>query len=231
MTSVPRRPTRPRNPTLAPLRQARYWDRRYISDPEFFGTGPSPFLRWALSRLRRRSVGRNWLELGSGYGRDLFALRERGFSVRGVDVSRVGTTLARRAKLAAVEAPALEYLPTVGSTSVDVVFSNLFLNMEFTDEEHERLFDEIHRVLVPGGFHAYSVRSVADPWYGRGPKTGPDSFDLAPHGPVLHFFSPEYARRLRRNRFRCLGTWEGREGREFPITVLYILEQRPRAGR
>ena len=231
MTSVDRRPTRPRNPALAPVRQARFWDRRYISDPEFFGAGPSPFLRWTLSRLRQRSVGRNWLELGSGYGRDLVALRTRGFSVRGVDISRVGTTLARRAKLAAVEAPALEYLPGLESGSVDVVYSNLFLNMEFTEAEHARLFEEIHRVLIPGGFHAYSVRSVADPWYGRGTRTGPDSFDLAPHGPVLHFFSPDYARKLRRGRFRGLEMWEGTEGREFPITVLYILEQKPRGGR
>jgi len=231
MTSVARRPPRPRNPALAPVRQARFWDRRYISDPEFFGAGPSRFLRWTLTQLRRRSAGRSWLELGSGYGRDLVALRDRGYSVRGVDVSRVGTTLARRAKLAAVEAPALEFLPSLESGSVDVVYSNLFLNMEFTEAEHRRLFEEIHRVLVPGGFHAYSVRSVADAWYGRGARVGPDSFDLAPRGPVLHFFSREYAEKLRRGRFRRLGTWEGREGSEFPITVLYLLEQKPRSGR
>ncbi|HYA69807.1 MAG TPA: class I SAM-dependent methyltransferase [Thermoplasmata archaeon] len=229
MTSDRRRPRPPRNPALAPLRQARYWDRRYISDPEFFGSEPSRFLRWTLARIR--APGPNWLELGSGYGRDLVALRERGFSVRGVDVSRVGTTLARRAKLAAIEAPALEYLPRLDSGSVDVVYSNLFLNMEFTEEEHERLFAEVHRVLAPGGYHAYSVRSVADQWYGRGPKTGPDSFDLAPDGPVLHFFSREYARRLRHGRFRCVRVWEGTEGREFPISVLYTLERKPRAGR
>jgi len=227
--SAARRPKRRRTIAHAPRRQARYWDRRYRADPEFFGTGPSRFLRWTLARLRPRPAGGAWVELGSGYGRDLAALRAQGYSVRGVDVSRVATALARRARLSAVAAPALDYLARLDADSVDVVYSNLFLNMEFTEEEHDRLFDEIHRVLVPGGFHAYSVRSVADRWYGRGPRAGPDTFDLAPDGPVLHFFSRDYARRLRRGRFRPLVTWEGKEGREFPISVLYILEQKPRA--
>jgi SAM-dependent methyltransferase len=172
-------------------------------------------------------VGSKWLELGSGYGRDLAQLRALGFSVRGVDVSHVGTALARRSRLDVVRAPALRFLSRMSSNSVDVVFSNLFLNMEFTEEEHERLFDEVRRILTRDGYHAYSVRSVADRWYGRGERTGPDTFDLSPDGPVLHFFSRAYARRLRRGRFRALRTWEGAEGKgEFPITVLYLLEQR-----
>jgi hypothetical protein len=150
-----------------------------------------------------------------------------GFSARGVDVSHVGTAIARRSRLDAVRAPALRFLSRVRSDSVDVVFSNLFLNMEFSEGEHERLFGEIHRILTLDGYHAYSVRSVADRWYGRGERRAPDTFDLSPDGPVLHFFSREYARRLRRGRFRALRTWEGTEGEgEFPITALYILEQR-----
>jgi SAM-dependent methyltransferase len=212
---------------VAPGRQARYWDRRYRADPTFFGAGPSRFLRWTLAELRGRSVGRRWLELGSGYGRDLANLRTRGFSVRGVDVSRVGTALARRARLPVVALPAHQYLATLAPGSVDVVFSNLFFNMEFSKDDHERLFMEVHRVLAPDGFHAYSVRSVTDAWYGKGTPAGPDMFDLAPHGPVLHFFSRAYAARLRKGRFRCLRSWEGTEGEgEFPITVLYFLEEK-----
>jgi SAM-dependent methyltransferase len=230
VTTASSRPTNRQKPTPAPRRQARYWDGKYRADPEFFGSGPSRFLRWTLAQLRDGSFGRTWLELGSGYGRDLAELRSRGYSARGVDVSRVGTALARRAKLEVAAVPALEHLASLKPESVDVVFSNLFLNMEFTEEEHDRLFEEIRRVLVPGGFHAYSVRSVADRWYGRGPKTGPDSFDLKPEGPVLHFFSRQYARRLGRGRFRRVRTWEGTEGREFAISVLYVLDQKPRAG-
>lgn len=232
MTTIDRRRAHRSDPTAAPRRQARYWDAQYRSDPTFFGAGASPFLRWTLAALATRTVGPTWLELGSGYGRDLAELKAQGYSARGVDVSRVGTALARRSKLAAVEAAALRYLSARAPESVSVVFSNLFLNMEFSEEDHVRLWHEVHRVLVPGGYHAYSVRSVADRWYGRGKRVGPDTFDFAPKGPVLHFFSRPYARRLRRGRFRCVRAWEGteREG-GFPISVLYYLDRKPKEKR
>ena len=232
MALVSHRPKR-RGASTGPLeRQARFWDARYRADPTFFGTGASPFLRWTLAALRDRPVGSRWLELGSGYGRDLGALHERGYSASGVDVSRVGTSLARRSKLPVTESSALGFLSARPPESVDVVYSNLFFNMEFSNEDHERLFAEVHRVLVSGGYHAYSVRSVADHWYGRGRRTGPDTFDFAPRGPALHFFSREYARRLRRERFRCVRSREETEGKgEFPITVLYYLDEKPAARR
>jgi len=223
-------PQRPRSG--APRRQAEFWDGRYASDPAFFGPEASPFLGWVLSALRDRPVGPTWVELGSGYGRDLAALRDRGYSARGVDVSAVGTSLARRSGLSVVRDHALRFLTGLPSDSVDVAFSNLFLNMEFSEEEHGRMFTEVRRVVVPGGFHAYSVRSTRDRWYGQGRRVGPDTFDLSPDGPVLHFFSRAYAARLRRGRFVGRRIWEGPEvGGGFPIRVLYILEQKPRDRR
>jgi SAM-dependent methyltransferase len=192
----------------------------------------SPFLRWVLSSLGDRPLGQTWVELGSGYGRDLRALRARGYSAVGVDVSRVGTAIARRSGVTVVRGEALRFLSEWPEGSVDVVFSNLFYSLEFSEDDHRRLFDRVHRALVPRGFHAYSVRTVADPWYGKGVAVGPDTFDLAPDGAVMHFFSREYARRLRAGRFRCVRTWEGVEDPGgFPIRVLYVLEQKLRSSR
>ena len=215
-------------PVTSAQRQSRFWDAQYRADPRFFGSEASPFLRWTLAALEGRSVGSRWVELGSGYGRDLATLRARGYSVRGVDVSTVGTALARRSKLPVLRTPALRFLARQPSNSVDVVFSNLFLNMEFSEGDHGRLLDQVARVLVPGGYHAYSVRSVTDRYYGRGSPVGPDMFDFAPNGPVLHFFSRPYAQRLRHGRLRCVRTRATIEGEgEFPISVLYYLEQKP----
>jgi SAM-dependent methyltransferase len=231
VTAAVRRGPPRRIPGGAPRRQAEYWDERYRSDPTFFGAGASPFLEWVLAALEGRTVGRTWVELGSGYGRDLGSLRRHGHAARGVDVSRVGTALARRAGLEAVRGHALRFLSGLRARSVGVVFSNLFLNMEFTEEDHERLLEEVHRVLVPGGFHAYSVRSVSDRWYGKGVPVGPHTFDYRPDGPVMHFFSREYARRLRRGRFRNVRSWEGTEDpKGFPIEVLYVLDQKRSPG-
>lgn len=231
VTSSARRP-RIRTPSSRAVRsQSQYWNGRYRSDPALFGSGESPFLQWVLSQLTHRPHGRNWIELGSGYGRDLRALHARGYRVRGIDVSAVGVSLARESGLHAVRAPALRFLEKVAPASVDVVFSNLFWNMEFSENDHERLFSRVHRVLGPGGFHAYSVRSVTDRWYGKGVPVGPDMFDLTPDGPVMHFFSREYARRLRGARFRCVRAWECTEDPGgFPTRVLYVLEQKVSTG-
>lgn len=215
----------------APRRQADFWNSAYQRDPTFFGSGGSPFLEWVLSSLGRRTGGRTWLELGSGYGRDLRELERRGFPARGVDVSRVGISLARSSGVKVVHTPALPFLTGLEAGSAGVVFSNLFLNMEFSERDHERLFGEIHRVLAPGGYHAYSARSTLDPWYGKGVPMAPDTFDLTPDGPVMHFFSRPYARRLRRALFRAVRSWEGREDQEgFHIRVLYVLDQKAPRG-
>ncbi|HXY12129.1 MAG TPA: class I SAM-dependent methyltransferase [Thermoplasmata archaeon] len=231
MSSARRRVLSPTPSDGASRRQAKFWNAQYRSDSTFFGDEASPFLHWVLSALRDRHVGPVWVELGSGYGRDLAELRSKGYSVRGVDVSEVGTSLARQAGLDVVHGQAVRFLSGLRPRSVDVVFSNLFLNMEFTREDHEQIFSLVRRALVPGGFHAYSVRSVSDRWYGRGERVGPHTFDFSPDGPVLHFFSQAYARSLRRGRFRCLRSWEGPEaGGGFPIRVLYILERKPASG-
>ena len=217
-------------PSTAHRRQADYWDGRYRTDPALFGSEASPFLHWVLAALQDREVGTTWVELGSGYGRDLLALRGHGLSARGVDVSGVGASIAQRSGLDVAREHAVRFLKRLSAESVGVVFSNLFLNMEFTRDDHERIVTEVHRVLAPGGFHAYSVRSVADRWYGKGRPVGPDSFDLTPDGPVIHFFSRKYAGELRRGRFRSVRSWEGEEeGGGFPVQVLYVLDRKTSA--
>lgn len=226
------RRTTPRRSGPGPARrQSRFWNARYRSDPAFFGSGPSPFLRWVLGELRGHSAGPRWVELGAGYGRDAAFLRRRGVRVRGVEISDVGVRLARSKGADVIRGEVLEFLRSLPPAGADVVYSNLVLNMEFTTADHERIVRAIHRALAPGGFHAYSVRSVSDPWYGRGRRIGPAMFDLAPHGPVFHFFSRAYARRLRAGRFRLVRSVEVTEDpSRFPVRVLYVLERKLRTG-
>lgn len=172
-------------------------------------------------------MGHRWLELGSGYGRDLRAIRARGYAVRGIDLSRIGTSVARKAGQDALRGNAVDFLRSQRPGSIDVVYSNLFYNMEFSERDHERVFSLVHRALAPGGLHAYSVRTVSDPWFGKGVRVGPGTFDLAPDGPVMHFFSRSYARRLRAGRFRSVRSWEGEEDLGgFPTRVRYVVERK-----
>ncbi|MHB1435470.1 MAG: class I SAM-dependent methyltransferase [Thermoplasmata archaeon] len=216
--------------------QRSYWNRRYTDDPELFGSGPSAFCRWAVARLRRAGVRRGCLvELGVGYGRDLSLWHRSGFAVRGVDLAERGIGLARASPSARARLPfevvrgdAREFLATLSERSVDVVYSNLFYNMHFDREEHRALWAAVARVLRPGGWHLYSVRSTDDPWYGRGRRRGPATFDLRPHGSTMHFFSRKYVRDLACPWFQPVACEDHREGgAEFPIRLLYVAEARP----
>ena len=92
------------------------WDERYAGPELVWGSGPNRFVAEELAALR---PGRA-IDLGTGEGRNAIWLAERGFTVTGVDFSRVG--LARAAGLAAgrgvsvdwVHADLLDYQPTPG---------------------------------------------------------------------------------------------------------------------
>jgi SAM-dependent methyltransferase len=92
------------------------WDERYAGPELVWGAGPNRFVAEELAAL---PPGRA-IDLGTGEGRNAIWLAERGFTVTGVDFSRVG--LARAAGLAAgrgvsvewVHADLLDYRPTPG---------------------------------------------------------------------------------------------------------------------
>ena len=170
------------------------------------------------------------MELGAGNGRDLRYFEAQGYRVRGVDCA--GDVPAKQlASLRALQIEcqdAFDFLKELETEMVDVVYSNLFYNMDFSETEHHAMFREVQRALRPGGHHFYSVRTTLDRWYGRGIKKGPDTFDSTPEGTTMHFFSPEYASGLRaRAKLTLLDLEELEKGQgDFPIHVIYVAEQR-----
>ena len=210
-------------------RQRRFWRAKYEEDPAFFGNRESDFARWCLPLLRRSPDVRVVVELGCGYGRDTEYLSAHGFQVRAVDV--VGPPPGSRAAVDPsceyVESDCLEFLRRVPRGSLDAVYSNLFFSMDFTESEHRALMRAVHAALRPGGLHLYSVRSTSDPWFGRGRKAGPETFDPAPHGITMHYFSESYADRLTAGLFVPVQHTERREGEEeFPIVLWYFADRR-----
>ena len=167
--------------------------------------------------------------LGCGYGRDARYLSAHGFHVRAVDVvgPPLGSPSARGSSCEYVESDCLEFLRGLPRQSLDAVYSNLFFSMDFTESEHRALMRAVHAALRPGGLHLYSVRSTSDPWFGRGRKVGPETFDPAPHGITMHYFSESYADRLTAGLFVPVQHTERREGEEeFPIVLWYFADRR-----
>jgi SAM-dependent methyltransferase len=214
-------------------RQRAFWRSRYAEDPEFFGERESEFARWCVRVLQAERDIREIVELGCGYGRDTRFLSAQGFHVRGVDLAGVWTTPSpeQGPRYEFIESDCLEFLGREPVGRLDAVYSNMLFNMDFTEGEHRELMEAVHRVLRPGGLHLYSARSTSDPWYGRGRKVGPDSFDPAPDGITMHYFSIEYADRLARNLFTPVSRSEHAEGEgEFPIRLWYVVDRRDGQG-
>ncbi|MGI0133134.1 MAG: class I SAM-dependent methyltransferase [Thermoplasmata archaeon] len=226
-------PSDPTSPSDRRERQRAFWHRTYAEDPAFFGDDESDFARFCGPILRSEARMVEIVELGCGYGRDTRFLASLGFHVRGVDLTRggIGPREAGDASWAIVEADGLSFLRRQQPGSLDAIYSNLLLNMDFTEEEHRAWFSAIRAALRQGGLHLYSVRSTSDPWYGRGRPMGPDTFDPSPHGITMHFFSRDYADRLARDGFTAVTRVERDEGAgEFPVVLWYIVDRRDGPG-
>jgi len=117
-------------------------------------------------------LGEVVLDLGSGAGFDVFlaaqAVGPEGFAI-GVDMTAQMLSKARRNAVVFTERTGLdnvefrlgeiEHLP-VADMSVDVVISNCVLNLS---PDKEQVWDEIGRVLVPGGRVAISDLALRKP--------------------------------------------------------------------
>ncbi len=216
---------------------AGYWDRRYSEDPEAFGREGSSLARAALGPLLRDAAGGRLVELGCGAGRDLCYFAQHGFVVEGCDSSAVAARLANRrlaelredAPLVALvrDVDAIEFLAAYPPGAADVVFSNLYLNLEVDPARLRRVMEGIARALRPRGWNILSVRSTSDAWLGRGVLLGPQVVDPGESRPPLRFFTEADVRALAAPLFEVVSLREHPDGdADFPVVVWSAMLQR-----
>lgn len=220
--------TPPGSTRSSPLRTVA-WDRFWteVHPPE--NTGPGQFTRWTLSYLRSAGA-RTVLDLGCGPGRDMGFLLKEGFRVTGVDGSAVAVALATkaleplepalRARARLVRAELLEFLSTAPDTSFDAVHAAATYQ-GLDAEETRQLFDEVYRVLVPGGIHAWSVRSASHAGAARPEAVAPNFPSLGFMVP-LHFFDRAEVTRLSSSHFENVDLLERDDLRSF-----YVVDRAP----
>jgi SAM-dependent methyltransferase len=139
---------------------ATFWDREY-TNPEHLKLSIAEsgdlvkFTRWLGRQDDNSTLADSVFDAGCGNGRNLIYLATQ-FGMRGigVDISSAAIAQARRAS---VDLPITYHVGSAGDTlPVEDASQSLALDMmtsHFLDKAgRQRLRDELHRILVPGGF-------------------------------------------------------------------------------
>ncbi len=121
------------------------------------------------------------LDLGAGQGQDSIYFRELGYEVicsdHEVSIIELANDNAKRhfAKKDTVPGAMLFQLIDLtkriprGDETANIIYAHLSLHY-FDAVATSRIFDEIYRVLKPGGILAFLVNSTSDPEFGSGEK-------------------------------------------------------------
>jgi SAM-dependent methyltransferase len=170
---------------------SKIWDKVYSNDSAFFGEEPSDFAQKCYYDFKKYDVKR-LLELGCGQGRDSIFFASNGLDVYAIDSSKVAIEninqkiKGKNIALHLSHFEARQDLP-FDSSHFDAIYSHMFYNMRFTNEELKFLFKESSRVLKNNGLLYFSVRSDKDVFYNKGKKIGGNIYEI--NGFQIRFFT------------------------------------------
>ena len=91
----------------------------------------------------------------------------------------------------------------------DAIYSHMFYNMDFSDDELKFLFSESKRVLKNDGLLSFSVRNDKDIMYRKGTKTAENIYDI--NGFQIRFFTIHDINFFINNNFKIQNIIEGYE--------------------
>ena len=197
------------------------WDKIYSDASAFFGEDPSDFAQKCYSYFKKYGVKRI-LELGCGQGRDTIFFASNGFDVHAIDASKVAIENINQKKgqknisLDLRHFKARQSLP-YDSSYFDAVYSHMFYNMRFTDEELMSLFKESNRVLKNNGLLYFSVRSDKDVLYNKGKKIDNNIYEI--NGFQIRFFTKRQIQSFLENYFEIKNI-EG--SYEEPVNLYFV---------
>ena len=200
---------------------SKIWDKIYSNDSAFFGEEPSDFAQKCYSYFKRYDVKR-LLELGCGQGRDTIFFASNGFDVHAIDASKVAIEninqklRQKNISLDLRHFKARQTLP-YDSSYFDAVYSHMFYNMRFTDEELGFLFKESNRVLKNNGLLYFSVRNDKDVSYNKGKKI--DNYVYEINGFQIRFFTTRQIQLFLENYFEIKNI---EESYEEPVNLYFV---------
>lgn len=161
----------------------------YRSDDHHTGE-PSRFAVEVLSTLPSHL---KILELGCGDGNDALNFAQAGHTVLATDFSEIAikNNAESFANVSNLKFSVLDITQPMpfSDNEFDAVYARLSLHY-FPNDDTRNIFQEIHRVLVAGGYICFLCKSTDDRLYGEGTKIAEDMYERQGH--IRHFFSKEF---------------------------------------
>jgi len=154
------------------------------------------------------------LELGCGQGRDTIFFASNGLDVHAIDSSKIAIEniyqkiREKNISLNLKHFEARRALP-FSNSYFDAIYSHMFFNMSFTDEELRFLFTESSRVLKNNGSLYFSVRSDNDLLYNKGEKIDNNIYEM--NGFQIRFFTKPEIKSFLSNYFEIKNIMESYE--------------------
>jgi SAM-dependent methyltransferase len=198
------------------------WNNVYSNDSSFFGDEPSKFALMCYEEFVKHKV-KKILELGCGQGRDTLYFASKGLEVYAIDSSNIAIENLRiKAKglnldIKLKNIDAVEGLP-FHNNHFDAVYSHMFYNMSFTDEELKFLFSESKRVLKNKGLLSFSVRNDKDIMYRKGTEVTENIYDINDF--QIRFFTKQDIELFMKDKFEILKIIEDYEE---PATLYFVI--------
>jgi SAM-dependent methyltransferase len=204
---------------------SKIWDKVYSNDSAFFGEESSDFAQKCYSDFKRYDVKR-LIELGCGQGRDSIFFASNGLDVYAVDSSKVAIENIKqkmRGKNICLHLSHFEVRQTLpfDSSHFDAVYSHMFYNMRFIDEELKFLFKESSRVLKNNGLLYFSVRSDKDVLYNKGKKIDSNIYEI--NGFQIRFFTKPQIKSFLSNHFEIKKI---EESYEEPVSLYLVFSNK-----
>jgi SAM-dependent methyltransferase len=179
---------------MAPTKE--FWEKQHDKYAQTdWVTKPSLFAQWAIQYFPKEG---NLLELGAGHGFDSIFFAGKGYRVISTDFSENALAYIKK-NLPAKDKNniVIEHLDLTKDlrykdSSFDIVYSHLSIHY-FSDRVTKDLFNEIYRVLKPGGIVAILTNSTSDPEYKIGSKIEKDYLEI--DGIYKRYFSVDSMRK------------------------------------
>ena len=167
----------------------KYWDERF-KEGEIWGDSPCPSVDMSLPHFRNSHV-HTILVPGCGHGRNSFELAQKGFKVKGIDISTEAIKLASSNIIGEIKNIEYKVEDLLNSNAISGNFDAIYLSNVlhlFLKDERNLLMNRMNELLKPEGLMIFTCISTEDHKnYGVGEEVEENTF--LHNDKSLHFYN------------------------------------------